>query len=140
MKRAAALLVLAVATSAPAASAPPSWQPAVGAAAAYASHRRGVIAFAVRTETRSWGWHATRTFPSASVLKAMLLVAYLNLPAVRARPLGPRRQGAAGSDDPPLRQCGRGPGASRSSGPDASAPWRAGRTCAASRPSPVSGA
>ena len=89
MKRVAALLVLAVATSAPAANAPPSWQPAVGAAAAYASHRRGVIAFAVRTETRSWAWHATRTFPSASVLKAMLLVAYLNLPSVRARPLGP---------------------------------------------------
>jgi hypothetical protein len=61
----------------------------VAAAASYASQRHGIIAFAVRTPGRSWGWHATRTFPSASVLKAMLLVAYLNLPSVRTRPLGP---------------------------------------------------
>jgi hypothetical protein len=53
----------------------------------YASHRHGVIAFAVRTRTRFWGWHATQTFPSASVLKAMLLVAYLDMPSVRNRPL-----------------------------------------------------
>ena len=56
----------------------------------YASQRHGVIAFAVRTPTRHWGWHATRVFPSASVLKAMLLVAYLDLPSVRARSLGPQ--------------------------------------------------
>jgi beta-lactamase family protein len=61
----------------------------VAAAIGYASHRHGTIAFAVRTESGAWGWHATRTFPSASVLKAMLLVAYLDLPSVRARPLGP---------------------------------------------------
>ena len=47
----------------------------MSAAVSYASHRHGVIAFAVRTPTRSWGWHATRVFHSASVLKAMLLVA-----------------------------------------------------------------
>jgi hypothetical protein len=62
----------------------------MGAAIAYASHRHGTIAFAVRTPTRHWGWHATRVFPSASVLKAMLLVAYLDLPSVRARGLGPQ--------------------------------------------------
>jgi beta-lactamase family protein len=61
----------------------------VAAAIRYASHRHGTIAFAVRTESGAWGWHATRAFPSASVLKAMLLVAYLDLPSVRARPLGP---------------------------------------------------
>ena len=53
----------------------------------YASHRHGVIAFAVRTRTRFWGWHEADTFPSASVLKAMLLVAYLDMPSVRYRPL-----------------------------------------------------
>jgi hypothetical protein len=65
------------------------WTPNVAAAERYAQQRHGTIAFAVRTPTRSWGWHATRTFPSASVLKAMLLVAYLDRPSVRARPLGP---------------------------------------------------
>jgi hypothetical protein len=34
-----------------------------------------------------WGWRATRTVPSASVLKAMLLVAYLDDPRVRGRSL-----------------------------------------------------
>jgi hypothetical protein len=63
------------------------WRPSVRAAVGYASHRRGIIAFAVRTRTRSWGWRRTTTFPSASVLKAMLLVAYLDLPAVRTRAL-----------------------------------------------------
>ena len=43
--------------------------------------------FAVRTEDHLWGWHRTATVPSASVLKAMLLVAYLDRPGVRGRPL-----------------------------------------------------
>ena len=88
MKTVAVLAALAVASSASAAG--QQWQPSVGAAASYAAQRHGVIAFAVRTPTRRWGWHATRVFPSASVLKAMLLVAYLDLPSVRARPLGPQ--------------------------------------------------
>ena len=87
MKTVPVLTAFAVASSAAAAG--QQWQPSVGAAASYASHRHGLIAFAVRTPTRHWGWHATRTFPSASVLKAML-VAYLDLPSVRARPLGPQ--------------------------------------------------
>jgi hypothetical protein len=45
------------------------------------------VSFAVRTEHRAWGWRATRTVPSASVLKAMLLVAYLDDPRVRHRRL-----------------------------------------------------
>jgi hypothetical protein len=88
--RVAAALAAAIVLAAPAAAQAPAWQPDVSAAIAYASHRRGTIAFAVRTESGAWGWHASRTFPSASVLKAMLLVAYLDLPSVRARPLGPR--------------------------------------------------
>lgn len=83
-----ALLVATVAAlglAAPASAAP--WRPHVHDAATYASHRHGVIAFAVRTRGGAWGWHARRTFPSASVLKAMLLAAYLNEPAVRHRPL-----------------------------------------------------
>ena len=88
MKAVAVLAALAVASSASAAG--QQWQPSMDAAIAYASHRHGTIAFAVRTPTRHWGWHATRIFPSASVLKAMLLVAYLDLPSVRARGLGPQ--------------------------------------------------
>jgi hypothetical protein len=83
----ALLAALAVGSSASAAARP--WQPSLAAAVSYASHRHGEIAFAVRTPTRHWGWHATRIFPSASVLKAMLLVAYLDLPSVSARGLGP---------------------------------------------------
>jgi beta-lactamase class A len=65
------------------------WHPDMRAARAYAHHRPGRIAFAVRTEGRMWGWHADATFPSASVLKAMLLVAYLREPYVRHRALRP---------------------------------------------------
>ncbi len=63
------------------------WQPHVASAVAYAHTRAGVVSFAVRTEHRQWGWRVTRTVPSASVLKAMLLVAYLDDPRVRDRPL-----------------------------------------------------
>ena len=87
MRLVALLATAAIASSASAASTP--WQPSVADAVSYASHRYGVVAFAVRTPTGHWGWHATRVFPSASVLKAMLLVAYLDLPSVRARPLTP---------------------------------------------------
>ena len=64
-----------------------SWQPHVGAAIGYAHTRAGEVSFAVRTEQRQWGWRVTRTVPSASVLKAMLLVAYLDDPRVRDRAL-----------------------------------------------------
>jgi hypothetical protein len=87
VRLAALAAALAVASSASAAAQP--WQPSMAAAVAYASHRHGAIAFAVRTPTRSWSWHGTKVLPSASVLKAMLLVAYLDLPSVRARALEP---------------------------------------------------
>jgi beta-lactamase class A len=62
-----------------------AWTPHVAEARAYAHTRPGVIAFAVRTDDHLWGWKADEQFPSASVLKAMLLVAYLR--HVRDRPL-----------------------------------------------------
>jgi hypothetical protein len=84
------LLALAATTCSLAAAQPaPAWHPWFKAAIRYASHRDGTIAFAVRTRTRYWHWHAVRTYDSASVLKAMLLVAYLDLPSVRDRALGP---------------------------------------------------
>ena len=63
------------------------WRPHVGDAAAYAKERRGVVAFHVRTPTREWGRLEARAFPSASVLKAMLMQAYLDRPGVRGRRL-----------------------------------------------------
>jgi hypothetical protein len=74
-------------TSFAAAGSPGPWRPDMQNAIRYASHRYGTIGFAVRTRTRFWGWHANETFPSASVLKAMLLVAYLDMRSVRNRPL-----------------------------------------------------
>jgi hypothetical protein len=64
-----------------------AWQPDVHAAIAFAHTRAGTVSFAVRTQDRQWGWRVTRTVASASVLKAMLLVAYLDDPRVRGRAL-----------------------------------------------------
>ncbi len=63
------------------------WRPHVAQARAYAEHRRGTVTFAVRTRRRAWSFRGTQTLPSASVLKAMLLVAYLDDPRVRSRHL-----------------------------------------------------
>jgi hypothetical protein len=68
------------------------WRPGVRAARVYAAHRHGAIAFDVRTADATYGWHERRTFPSASVLKAMLLVAYLDERSVRNRPLRSRER------------------------------------------------
>ncbi|HEV3228527.1 MAG TPA: serine hydrolase [Solirubrobacteraceae bacterium] len=90
--------LLAVAVSAGVAEAAPAggsagarvaWRPHVRSAIAYARHRRGDISFAVRSDGRVYGYRPQRTAPSASVLKAMLLVAYLDRRAVRRRRLGP---------------------------------------------------
>jgi hypothetical protein len=66
----------------------PAWKPGVEAARRYARHRAGGVAFAF---VDWWGhlhrFHARRTFPTASVIKVMLLVAYLRQPGVRHRPL-----------------------------------------------------
>jgi hypothetical protein len=63
------------------------WKPAIHEAAEYAKSRRGAIAFSVRTPGHHWGWHSRQTFPSASVLKPMLMLAYLDRPGVRGRAL-----------------------------------------------------
>jgi len=87
------LLVVCALLAAPAAgAAAPShasatWRPGVRSAIAYARTRAGTVRFSVREGSRVWGWRATQTVPSASVLKAMLLVAYLDDPRVRGRAL-----------------------------------------------------
>jgi hypothetical protein len=63
------------------------WKPDVRTARAYAAGRLGEVSFAVRVDGRMWGVATRRAVPSASVLKAMLLVAYLRRPDVRDRPL-----------------------------------------------------
>ena len=67
------------------------------AASGYAAQRAGAVSFSVRTERRVWGRDAGRAVPSASVLKAMLLVAYLRRAGVRDR------RAAA----PPTARCSR---------------------------------
>ncbi len=65
------------------------WRPDVRAAVRYARHRRGDIAFAVRTRWRLYAHRGAHRERSASVVKAMLLVAYLDRPQVRRRALRP---------------------------------------------------
>ena len=80
--------VLILAAAAAGASSPPAdWTPGVNAARAYAERRAGEVSFHVRTEAEHWSLDADRTVASASVVKAMLMVAYLNQPAVRGRAL-----------------------------------------------------
>jgi hypothetical protein len=87
---AVALLLAALAVTVPAgADAAEPWAPDVAAAKAFVSHRRGDITWSVRTPTRSWGSRAGYQMHSASVVKAMLMVAYLDLPSVRGRALRP---------------------------------------------------
>src|SRR5688500_3080799 len=66
------------------------WSPDVAAAKHYLAHRGGSVSFAVRTEQQLWGYRRLRVVPAASVLKAMLMVAYLNRREVRGRPLRER--------------------------------------------------
>lgn len=54
-----------------------AWEPDVAAAAAWAAKRQGTVTFAVRTHDRLWGRGLDQQFPMASVLKAMLMTAYL---------------------------------------------------------------
>ena len=81
------LASLAVVAPAAAAAPPAGWAPDVAAATAYAKTRAGLISFHVRTERGRWSYDADRTVPAASVVKAMLLAAYLNEPGVRGRAL-----------------------------------------------------
>ncbi|HVD66821.1 MAG TPA: hypothetical protein VNB65_07990, partial [Gaiellaceae bacterium] len=93
-RRSALALVLAGAVVALAgveravAAAPPTWGSRMAAAARYAEARSGTISFAVVDEAgRLHGYHGRAAAPAASLLKPMLLVAYLRRPGVRDRPL-----------------------------------------------------
>jgi beta-lactamase class A len=90
MKPFVAILALVAVFAVPASAAAPAhpWYPHIRIAREYAKTRHaGRIGFQVKTAQGAWGWHATRTVPSASVLKAMLLVAYLRKSNVRHRAL-----------------------------------------------------
>ena len=63
------------------------WRPDVRSAIAYSHTRVGDIAFAVRTGTRFYGYRPDHVEWSASVVKAMLLVTYLDMPSVAGRAL-----------------------------------------------------
>lgn len=78
--------IAASAASAPGAAATP-WTPDVRAATSFPQRRSGRVAFAVRAPTRAWQRGGDGRFPAASVVKAMLMVAYLSRTDVRHRPL-----------------------------------------------------
>jgi hypothetical protein len=65
-----------------------SWSPDVAAARHYAKHRRTPVSFEIiDLAGRASGFRATRTYPMASTIKVMLLLAYLDRPSVRNRRL-----------------------------------------------------
>jgi hypothetical protein len=88
MRRLAAAVLFAGLLWPAGAAAAPRWEPDVAGAAAWASSRQGSVTFAVRTEDRLVGRGLDRQVPSASVIKAMLMVSYLRRASVRDRPLG----------------------------------------------------
>jgi hypothetical protein len=90
MRRAVLLLLVGVLLGAPpTAAAAKSWEQRLASAERYAATRAGVESFAVVDERgRIHGYRRRVDVPSASLLKAMALVAYLRLPSVRDRPLG----------------------------------------------------
>lgn len=59
-------------------------------ARAYAERRAGTVSFALRTPHHLYGYRSHLPTRSASVVKAMLMVAYLNSPRVRDRRLSAR--------------------------------------------------
>ena len=64
------------------------WHPDMLAAIGYTDHRSGDVAFAVRTsDGRFYAYRPDHEEWSASVVKAMLMVAYLNEPSIRDRTL-----------------------------------------------------
>ena len=79
------VLLVALLASPPGAQA--RWRPGVRAAISYIHTRSGQVRFAVRTDRHLWGYRRTEGVHSASVVKALLLVAYLDDPRVRHREL-----------------------------------------------------
>jgi Beta-lactamase enzyme family len=83
---AAAAFVLAAAQAAQAG--PAGWPVRKAAAVRWVEERRGIESFAfVDSRGRLWGYRRWRATRSASLLKPMLMVAYLNRRSVRNRPL-----------------------------------------------------
>ena len=80
------------------------WKPDMRAAIRYAHTRQGDIAFAVRTDHRFYGYRPEHVEWSASVVKAMLLVAYLDRPSVVSSTAQRLRRVAAAADDRVLGQ------------------------------------
>jgi Beta-lactamase enzyme family len=91
LRRAILFAVVAVALAVPSqagAAGPLRWSYRIAAAKAYAESRAGTIAFAVVDQRgKLHGYRRSAVAPSASVLKAMLLVAYLRKGSVRDRTL-----------------------------------------------------
>jgi beta-lactamase class A len=67
-----------------------AWRPNLKSAITYARGRQGDIAFAVRAPGAFYAYRPDHREWSASVLKAMLLVAYLDRPSVASRALSSR--------------------------------------------------
>jgi Beta-lactamase enzyme family len=63
------------------------WHPHFVPAIGYNDTRTGDVAFAVRTDHRFYGYRPDHMEWSASIVKAMLMVAYLDRPSVRSRSL-----------------------------------------------------
>jgi beta-lactamase family protein len=102
VRRIAASALLSLLVAAPASAAPPPhWRPDTAAARTWAAGRAGAVSFAVRTERRAWSWRGAATYRSASIVKAMLLVAYLRRSDVRSRAL---RAGERALLDPMIRR------------------------------------
>ena len=90
----AVVLLVAVRPTAVQALPRESWSERVHAAERYARERAGLVSFALVDETgRLHGYRARAGVPTASLLKAMLLVAYLRMPSVRDRELTPAERG-----------------------------------------------
>lgn len=88
MRRLGILLACLCALAAAQPAAASTWNERTAAAARYVQSRAGVESFAlVDDRGRLHGHRLRMRAPSASLLKAMALVAYLNLPSVRGRPL-----------------------------------------------------
>jgi hypothetical protein len=66
------------------------WRPDMQSALRYKRTRVGDVAFAVRTDSRFYAYRPDHVEWSASVLKAMLLVVYLDQPSVARRDLDER--------------------------------------------------
>jgi hypothetical protein len=78
----------ALSASAALAAGPPTWSSRVAAATHYVEGRAGLVSFALVDERgRLHGYRARALAPSASLLKPMLLVAYLRKAEVRGRSL-----------------------------------------------------